>query len=62
MVTGREGRMRNTKHSDDEELTVVKHAMATIDFGVELTDHASKENHGYARHQEHVSQPVWESP
>ena len=43
-------------------LTVVKHAMATIYFRVELSDHAGEKDHGQTRHQEHVGQPAGESP
>ena len=44
------------------KLTVVKHAVAAVDFGVELTDHAGEENHTKSGDQEHAQQPIGESP
>lgn len=36
--------------------------MASVDFGVELSDHASEKDHGKAGSQEHAQQPIGESP
>jgi hypothetical protein len=56
------------RHGDVESedgkvvVDVVKHARASVDLGVELTDHAGKEDHAKTRTEEHVDDPVGESP
>ena len=36
--------------------------VGTVNFGVELTNHACEQDHGNTRNQEHVDDPCWESP
>jgi hypothetical protein len=43
-------------------VAVVQHAVASIDLGVELTDHACKENHGNTSNEEDVGDPSREAP
>jgi hypothetical protein len=43
-------------------LTVIKHAMTTVDLRIKLTDHTGEENHGQTGTKEDVSQPVGQSP
>ena len=36
--------------------------MATNNFGIELADHACKENHGNTRRQEDIDDPIGKTP
>lgn len=55
------GGMR-TSRIDIIELTVIKHAMASVNLRVELTDHVGEEDHGDSGGQEQASHPARESP
>ena len=36
--------------------------MATNNFGIELADHAGKENHGNTRREEDINDPIGQTP